>query len=908
MKYAILLVFFCTSIISQAQLNGSYAIGGSLPTFSTLQQACDSLNQVGMAGPVIFNIRDGIYNESVTLNPVTGSSATNTITFQSESGDSALVYIASSSGITFYSSANFLRFNNLSMFNSTSNSVAQLDLITDFSFYGCRIYSDLGTAAPALQINSSTVDISRFDLINSSITSNSGACQLMGGSIVENVLIHNSYLNSNSYGLFVNSNSGVLSDFVMTNTTIVSNTAPGFFTSGANSLSNITLDSCTINSTVPGVYLQVSDTLRFVDIRNSTIFSANAPAVNITGFQNGGNFNLLNNTLSSNTAPPFIIGTPNILDTVNILNNSITTISTAPCFQGGFLQLRNLNVSNNQFNGGQGINLYSSGGKYENFKIRDNTFGINSNSPAIYLYADTLSNATISHNNIDTIAGNPYLCCGILLNGNHNLDIVADSNSIRNFGSVGISINAGKNLIFRNNNLTTSSANSVVAFTFSNVEDSVVILSENQIHIDQGIGIQINGNALTAGSQILIANNFMSNCAPCITTNNINNPVDIVHNSIITNGNSAIISLYSSNPGAYNILNNIINVDSLNFTSTIYSVNNNGLINQLNNNVYNLDTLQSYLLAGGSPGYHSIYALNLNTGLESTSFYKSVSFVNSPSDLHVNCTETELNAGDPTSIIADIDGTIRSSVPTIGADELLSNQNVLEIVSANICGDSVVLETEFSPLSTYSWNTGETGPVIIVNSAGEYVVTVTTPCEILMDTVWVDYSTVTTAAAGVIQTLQTSQFTNTSSNAIGYLWDFGDGNTSTQINPTHLYASLGTFTVTFIAYGDCINDTLVFQVFPYNDASINESTINYSFTTFPNPTTGLFTIKLNDIKVNQIEINILNVQGRILQNKYFENNQVEHEFPMNIASFPSGVYFIQMRADDHLFSCRILKQ
>lgn len=42
----------------------------------------------------------------------------------------------------------------------------------------------------------------------------------------------------------------------------------------------------------------------------------------------------------------------------------------------------------------------------------------------------------------------------------------------------------------------------------------------------------------------------------------------------------------------------------------------------------------------------------------------------------------------------------------------------------------------------------------------------------------------------------TAQFTNTSLNADSYSWDFGDGATSTEENPSHTYASEGTYTVT----------------------------------------------------------------------------------------------------------------
>ena len=46
-------------------------------------------------------------------------------------------------------------------------------------------------------------------------------------------------------------------------------------------------------------------------------------------------------------------------------------------------------------------------------------------------------------------------------------------------------------------------------------------------------------------------------------------------------------------------------------------------------------------------------------------------------------------------------------------------------------------------------------------------------------------------------------FTNMSANAVSYLWDFGDGNTSTVNNPIHTYAAIGTYTVCLIATSAC---------------------------------------------------------------------------------------------------------
>ena len=56
-------------------------------------------------------------------------------------------------------------------------------------------------------------------------------------------------------------------------------------------------------------------------------------------------------------------------------------------------------------------------------------------------------------------------------------------------------------------------------------------------------------------------------------------------------------------------------------------------------------------------------------------------------------------------------------------------------------------------------------------------------------------------------------FTNCSTNATGYFWDFGDGGTSTAVNPVYAYQDTGCFTVTLIASNfGCTDDTIITNV------------------------------------------------------------------------------------------------
>lgn len=68
------------------------------------------------------------------------------------------------------------------------------------------------------------------------------------------------------------------------------------------------------------------------------------------------------------------------------------------------------------------------------------------------------------------------------------------------------------------------------------------------------------------------------------------------------------------------------------------------------------------------------------------------------------------------------------------------------------------------------------------------------------------------------------QFSDSSKGAITYLWYFGDGNTSTQANPTHTYAKAGTYQVMLIAYnGDCSHAKIRTVTVDDNNGKLNIS-------------------------------------------------------------------------------------
>ncbi|MBN1406468.1 MAG: VCBS repeat-containing protein [Calditrichaceae bacterium] len=88
----IFIILLCLSSIVFAQLNGSYTIG-STGDFADFTEAVDSLESQGVDGPVVFDVQDGIYEEQIDIDAISGSSEANQIVFQSLAEDSSQVIL-----------------------------------------------------------------------------------------------------------------------------------------------------------------------------------------------------------------------------------------------------------------------------------------------------------------------------------------------------------------------------------------------------------------------------------------------------------------------------------------------------------------------------------------------------------------------------------------------------------------------------------------------------------------------------------------------------------------------------------------------------------------------------------------------------------------------------------------------
>lgn len=228
----------------------------------------------------------------------------------------------------------------------------------------------------------------------------------------------------------------------------------------------------------------------------------------------------------------------------------------------------------------------------------------------------------------------------------------------------------------------------------------------------------------------------------------------------------------------------------------------------------------------------------------------------------------------------------------------LPNAYILTVYDSLICnGDSATLMAFGG--STYQWSTIETTQTITVFPTVNtiYFVTVTDE-NLCQDTThkYIYVNQLSTANFSYTVSGDTVTFTNNSTNSDSYVWDFGDGTTSAEINPVHVYANSNTYSVSLTATNSCGDDVSSTSI-PVIFTDVN-NVVSEKVRIYPNPTNGIMVVE----NAKNLEVKIYNILGDCILS--LKNNS--DIYTVDVSKIPAGNYILQINTEDKIITKRLI--
>ena len=153
----------------------------------------------------------------------------------------------------------------------------------------------------------------------------------------------------------------------------------------------------------------------------------------------------------------------------------------------------------------------------------------------------------------------------------------------------------------------------------------------------------------------------------------------------------------------------------------------------------------------------------------------------------------------------------------------------------------------------------------------------------------------------------TVNFTPADNTATTYEWSFGDGATSTDMNPQHTYAANGTYTVQLVVGNGTCFDTVTQDINTIS-ASVQELNAFSNFNLYPNPAKDQLTLNVSsNTSANNCLLNITNLLGETV---YHGNTDIvagTNNLHFNVAQFAAGIYIITLQSGNDMINTRFVK-
>ncbi|MFT6814487.1 MAG: PKD repeat protein [Sphingobacteriales bacterium] len=227
-------------------------------------------------------------------------------------------------------------------------------------------------------------------------------------------------------------------------------------------------------------------------------------------------------------------------------------------------------------------------------------------------------------------------------------------------------------------------------------------------------------------------------------------------------------------------------------------------------------------------------------------------------------------------------------------------------------GEDIILNlVDYSTLDSIKWynysfqsgsiSTSDTLQFTDISSGGTYhVVAYSNGCVSNFDSVTISIiEVISDFEANETQIVlgDTIRFTNLSTVDANYLWDFGDGELSQDFEPEHIYAFLGTYSVSLnVTIDGCnIAETKIDYIVVDMDISVElKSDLDLSISMYPNPATDNITIEVSNPDLVSA-LSITDVTGKLV--KTIDEIQLRNTSIL-ISDLSPGVYMLGIELID----------
>ncbi len=230
----------------------------------------------------------------------------------------------------------------------------------------------------------------------------------------------------------------------------------------------------------------------------------------------------------------------------------------------------------------------------------------------------------------------------------------------------------------------------------------------------------------------------------------------------------------------------------------------------------------------------------------------------------------------------------------------------------NLCTEGEVTFDAGVGYTSYLWPDGSTNQTYTVDKVGEYIVKVQ-DAKSCFNTDTVSVSLLGPPVPTFDHLIELSlegikiHFTNTTTNGDSYTWAFGDGASSDENEPTHIYSDFSfyetsVYEVCVTATNACEEATFCESIFVSPTEFIIEA--GNEINVYPNPAYKVVNIEINKSKFETKQVGLINMQGKLM----WSTNMQEANYEINMSQFTPGVYFVMLKQKDKFFFKRIIKQ